>query len=84
MYPLYVFAATAVLFGALVGAFGGMLHGGIVKPWSTSKTREVDEVIDEAFVHHPLSRRRRREDDGFVRVKQEDADDVQDWRQRVW
>ncbi|CCA74034.1 hypothetical protein PIIN_07988 [Serendipita indica DSM 11827] len=88
LYPLYVFAATAILFGALVGACGGMLHGGIVKPWSNAKTREADEAIDTAFAHpHRPDQRRQGDayaDDGFVRVKQEDVDDIQRWRQQAW
>ncbi|KAG8757071.1 hypothetical protein FRC14_002404 [Serendipita sp. 396] len=42
LYPFYIFAMTAVLFGGLVGGCGDLLHGGIVGPWTGRRSPQVN------------------------------------------
>ena len=54
LYPLYVFAMVAVLFGGVIGALGGWFHWGLISP-VTGKTsievqgeihREIRQLVD--------------------------------------
>ncbi|KAG8799738.1 hypothetical protein FRC17_007056 [Serendipita sp. 399] len=83
LYPLYLFAMTAILFGGLVGACGGLLHGGIVGPWTGRKTKEVNEVLHKDIQRLTQRRGREHSNDtiGFDHIKEED---LRGWRDEVW
>lgn len=45
LYPLYVLAAAAILFGGIIGAFGGWIHWGLVTPVTVKKSWEVQGEV---------------------------------------
>ncbi|KAG8855947.1 hypothetical protein FRB91_001467 [Serendipita sp. 411] len=91
LYPFYIFAMTAILFGGLVGACGGLLHGGIVGPWTGRKSKQVNEELHQGAQRLVEGRGRRhipsrignegRDAGGLNRIKEED---LREWRDEVW
>ena len=63
LYPLYVFGIAAILFGGIVGAFGGWIHWGLVSPLTVRKSQDV-----QGEVHREI----RRLVDGKSAVRRDD------------
>jgi hypothetical protein len=51
LYPLYVLGIAAILFGGIVGAFGGWIHWGLVSPVTVKKSHDV-----QGDVHREIRR----------------------------
>jgi hypothetical protein len=91
LYPFYLFGAVAVLFGALMGSCGGVVHRALVskalKPvgdeWKEEVHSGVVRVVDGKSGLRQERRRAHREDYDRDRhpVKEED---LRGWRDSVW
>jgi hypothetical protein len=52
LYPVYIFAASAIFLGGLMGACGGFVHSTLINPWIGTTKAGLKTELDKADTDH--------------------------------
>lgn len=65
LYPVYVFAASAIFLGGLMGACGGWIHSSLINPWIGATKSEIRTELQTEFAKADTDHYNYRRVDGY-------------------
>jgi hypothetical protein len=86
LYPFYVFGVVAILVGGFFGACGGLIHGGLIGPWTGDKRKEAKEEVHREMEELLEGRGRGRDRASIkpAKLSKGKERDLRGWREGVW